>query len=828
MTDSKPIQDPKTGAKSGPRPSWGLSEADVNSTIKLLSSDASVIGIVAPTGSGKSTTIPEKICEVGVQAMFVVEPTIPAVRNLRAYMEKRMGKGRVGMAAEGDVQYVNAKLSAMRDQVSLPAGTPEQKPTQLVYCTSGHVRRIFFDLIKYAMARGFKDVDLSFCDVLDLDEAHSGMLDYTIIMMLWKVAIERGARVPRLMLSSATLTMADTPFPAAPVYEIQIKGFPVNVEYAKKDYRPDAKELYLATGQTVLAKHAATPIENTLNPETKQLRGSTWIVFCPGLNEIKQVHMVLAKAEDKTLTVMEAHSTNTTEEMSRIFSDTPPNTRSVIIATNIAEASITIDNLSGVFDTMTEKIGETSMSGGFRLALYNISKSSARQRAGRTGRTCPGFCYRMCTEEYYMRLQAQRPDEISRVPLHSMIIETMDAGLDPLAVYQGLLTKDRLNKSIELLEMLGMVSTSPLAVTDSGKFAPRFPLSVRSAAMLWHWIATGKPLFPVISAVTLIDCFGPTYFWYPKKEEKQTLSEHKAVLEVHYETYFKQYDAPTDLGVMLNMWVGLIDHFKTLDIKGRDLVAYNQQHSFNNKKIAEAINIARQTTAALTRLGHKVVLGRFNPDNVLAVLVPIMRAVYQDQVYKRQGVSASVGATYVDPKARTVYRIDMRNALTSEPPRSKELIALLTTEIASRTGALPSRFISLSHPLEADAPPAIDISVPVKAVATPASVPGTPPRAPDIAALPQSRSIPVLSTRESNRGALPPPSLRLLPPRAAPARAALSLLPPRAAVQPVLPAQALALPLPGSESVPLSAAPFQLPDIDAEAMAVGASGRLLT
>ncbi len=790
------------------RPTWGISASDIDAVLKLLTAN-SVIGVVAPTGSGKSTTLIEAFTRLA-PCVFVSEPTVPACDSLRKRMGSLMGKDRVGQAAEGKVQYTNPHLSAIRDRTALPTKEGGGGPgaTALVYCTSGHLRRVFFDLIKYAQSLpgGFRTANLAFCDVLVLDEAHGGSLDLDIIMYLYIWAASQGAAMPRLVLASATLVMASTPFPRSPAYEIKVTGYPVTVEYAPKDYKPEDRDLYPDTGKTVLARHKTTPIDG-------KDHGSTWIVFCPGLAEIEAVAKVLRAQEDKTLIITLAHSSISAEEMDKIFEPTPVGKRRVIITTNIAETSITINDLEDEYDTMTEKVGETSMSGGFRLSLYSISKSSARQRAGRVGRTRAGRVYRMCTEPFFLRLPEHRPNEISRVPLHSMVIETMDTGLNPLEVYQGALTPGRLKTTVDVLRMLDMVTSppKPLAVAAIGKFAPKFPLSVRGSAVLWHWLQTGKPLFPVVSAVALIDCYGPSYFYYPKKLESQKPDEYYAMINAYYETYFADYDGASDLEVMLKMWLTMLEELQSLTPSPRAIREYTSTDwaSLNNKKIMEVFNVVRQITISLGKMGHTMELGTFSVPNVLAILTPILRMVYADQIFTRQGRSAS-DTMYINSKGNAVYRIDMRNTLTSKPTTPRQIVALLTAEIQTRRGGTPSRFISLYHPLP-------DVH----------SAGGIPPRTP-----PKSRE--GKGQGGTTRRRLPPrtvPGLPLPGEGLPPTLPGQGLVLPGMDLPPALPTGGLILPggdlpLPGEGmvAVPNSLTVEELPDIDADALAVVASG----
>lgn len=697
---------PSTPEKKAVRPKWGLSDADVANVVQLLAQQP-VFGVIAPTGSGKSTTLIEEITKVVTSCVFVVEPTVVAADSLRRRMQEFLGKSNVGMAAEGFVQYVNPKLTALREQRAPPKNT--HHTTKLVYCTSGHMKRAFLDIVKYGLSVGLDKADLAFCDVLVLDEAHIGSLDLEEIMNLWKLAFEAGASVPILMLASASLTMASTPFPKAKSYEVVIPGHKVSIDYADKDYKVDSKELYTDTAKRVLAYHAAQPVGFN---ET-----SVWLVFGPGMAEIEQIAAILLEAGGSSANATETptstserplkllinvvHGSNTVEETAKIFQPIPKGWRRVVVATNVAELSITIDDLSGVFDTMTEKVGETSMSGGFRLALYPISKASARQRAGRTGRTRAGFVLRMCTEKFFDNLPEQRANEIARVPLHSLVIETMDIGLNPLAVYKGSLSPQRLQDSVNLLRTLGMIVTSPsgTTVTESGRFAPRFPLSVRASAVLWRWLQTGKQLFPCISVVCLIDCFGPSYFFYPRRQTPPPSPDYdyEQIVQEQYKTYFEQYDSPSDLETLLKMWLKAIQHFKKLNPPSWQLAAYNRENMLNNKKMTELFNIARQVERTLTAMGHKVQLGTFKIETVLNVLSPILRTVYADSIFTREG-RVRGGVAFVD-RNRNVYRLDRRFPLTSSPTTAKQIVALLTSEIQRQYGAQPTRYITLSQPL---------------------------------------------------------------------------------------------------------------------------------
>ena len=675
LLDSTPSSSGPREIHSAPHQTWNFGTDDTSQILRLIEANA-VCGVIAPTGSGKSTTLMEAIYQTEAR-IFVVELTIPAVENLYRYMAGRLGAENVGWAAEGSVNY--------------------NEKSRLVYCTAGHMRRKMLNLFNQGAVVS-NQVD--FCDVLVIDEAHAGGLDADVVMELWKTAIQSGALVPRLVLASATLNMTTSQFPRAPYYRIEATGFPVEIQWHSRDYSPETKDLYSDVAQVIYAKHRETPLGPGDPP-------SVWLVFCAGSNEVETVCEALTQLKAERLSALPIYSNLPSEQTTQIFQKPPPGERRIIVATNIAEASITVDGLSGIFDTLTEKYGETSISGGFRLVLSNISKSSAQQRAGRTGRTGPGFCYRMSTSKFFETLPEHRPLEITRVPLHSMIIELLSVGLAPEKMFLSRLPSSRLRSSIRVLKNLGMIDSND-RVTPMGYFAPQYPLSVRSAAILWLWIASGQPLFPCIAAVSLIDCYGPSYFWYPRKTPDLKDSDYDAVVESHYQKYFSQYDSNYDLEVLLKMWNHMLGDLQSLNPKRQILTRWTTGHSLNNKKIVECLNIARQICNTLIRQKHQFQYGPFTPEGCLSVLSPILRRVYEDQLYVRSG---GVRGPYINTMTNEYYRLDSKAHLRSstvDPP--SQIIGLITAEIQSKKGGLPSKLISLCHPSEVKFTPPVQPS----------------------------------------------------------------------------------------------------------------------
>ena len=618
-----------------------------------------VVSIVAPTGSGKSVAVPAAIASSGARC-FVTVPTRTAAISLAEYQRTLQRNANpeinvnkfVGYAAEGNVNYGN--------------------DTYIAYVTGGHARR---KMLKY-FSKGIA-APMDFCDVLMVDEVHSGSVDTTIIISLWMKAASMGVQVPRLVVASATpVPMIIEPTPV--VYTVELVAFPIQFVYINEDIDIDDPQggLYVKAGELAYNIHKTTDI-NT----------GHILIFAPGSAEVE---IIVAKLKEfnkdpkKIMDIIPAFGALKQEDIALIYKTTGPNERKIVIATNIAETAITISDIGHVIDTLTEKRAETSSNGGFRLTTRYISKDSAKQRAGRTGRTRAGVCYRMCTEQKFETLDQHRPAEIDRVPIYDTIMELLDIGLSPESTIKGI-DPQRVIQATRLLTSLGMVTNtaSGITVTEMGHFAPKFHISVRNAAFLWKWIQVGYPIFPGIVTACLIDSYGPSYFWIPRKSSEMTPPEYNIMIQAYKEKYFGKIIGVNDLETSLNMWHDFIGTVQGINPNFREVSNWTRENSINNKKMRELITIIQQSVKAATKLDYDVQIGPFTTAGVMNASRPILLSVYSDNTFIHKS-----GITYFSPLTKEDYRLDNRDAInkmSANPP--KGIIALVTAEIKTAKGA---------------------------------------------------------------------------------------------------------------------------------------------
>jgi HrpA-like RNA helicase len=663
-----------------------LKQSDLNTIVDMVSNHT-VCAISAPAGLGKSTILVEELkkkCEI----IYVVQPTIASVLSLTRFMKKKT-KGSLGSAAEGDIKYKNDFLAAIRSGKH-PGRL--SRGTSIVYCTSGHMRRVWIDCLKYCLTYGANRANLGFCDVLIVDESHLGTLDADVILYLWNYARNLGALIPRLLLSSATLSLTNTPFPTIPCHVVETKSYPVDIEYHGKDFALGSHAVYIEVAKVLFARHVSYLKKNSGEEKKGSDKGETgaWMVFCPGKHEVEIVCHELEELKDETMEIIPAYAELESGELEKIFNE-PQGKRKIIVSTNVTETSVTIDNLSGIFDTMTEKYGDTSDAGGIKLTLSSVSRASATQRAGRTGRTLPGFCYRMCSKAFFDQLESHRSPELDRVPLDSLVIELCNIGLEPSDVFGSAIDANKVAISTKLLTELGMMDAHK-KITKRGAFASLFPLSIYASAFLHDWRREKKPLFPAISYVCLVDCFGPPYFYFPPHKEGEIVTN-----EEYYKKHFAEYEGESDIEVLLNMWNGLIKTNKSLFLTFGALKKYCREKSLNRKKIAECLALVRQVINICLKFGEDIKIGSFNPKNFIKAALPSLLQVYKDRIFKRS--STQIRGNYVYTNGLIKYMIDNRIMLCRKRVENERIIGLITLETRTKNNPSSHRYITLCLPV---------------------------------------------------------------------------------------------------------------------------------
>jgi ATP-dependent helicase HrpB len=401
----------------------------------------------APPGAGKTTRVPRALLDAGFAAsgeILVLEP-----RRLAARMAARRVAEELGEEAGATVGFT------MRfEDVSGPA-------TRVRFVTEGTLTR-----------RLLRDRELRGAAVVILDEFHERHLDGDVALALLR-RLQLGPR-PDLRLAVMSATLDAGPVAAflgdAPRIRSEGRLFDVAVEHlpgAESDDRP-------------LESRVASALRRLLD---EGLDGDV-LVFLPGALEIRRAaESCAALAKKADLLVLPLHGSLPPAEQDRAVR--PADRRKVILSTNVAETSVTIDGVVAVVDSGLAKVAaHDPWSGLPTLRVAKISRASATQRTGRAGRTRPGRCLRLYTKGDL----AARPDheapEIARADLAETVLELCATGAGDLAGF-GWLTAPpaaAVEAALALLARLGAVEGR--ALTRTGDRMLRFPLHPRLARVL--------------------------------------------------------------------------------------------------------------------------------------------------------------------------------------------------------------------------------------------------------------------------------------------------------------------------------------------------------
>ena len=348
---------------------------------------ANTLVLEAPPGAGKTTRVPPALLSLDPRDVLVLEPRRLAARLAARYVAGELDE-RVGVTVGYQVRF---------EEVAGPA-------TRLRFLTEGVLTR-----------RLMSDPALERVSCVVLDEFHERHLEGDLALALL-LRLQRTRRPDlKLVVMSATLDAA--PIAAylggARVLRSQGRHHPLEIEYTP---------------------HSAAPLEERVSAALERLasrgRGGHVLVFLPGAAEIRRAQTAAAPiARRQGWSVLPLYGDQSPEDQDRAVAPSP--TGKVILSTNVAESSITIDGVSAVIDSGVARVASHSPWSGLPvLEIARISQASANQRAGRAGRTGPGVALRLYPLDEFVRRPAQDTPEILRADLAPAALLLRAMGLD--------------------------------------------------------------------------------------------------------------------------------------------------------------------------------------------------------------------------------------------------------------------------------------------------------------------------------------------------------------------------------------------------------------
>lgn len=472
-----------------------------------------VLIVVGETGSGKTTQVTQYLHEVGYSKLGKIGCTQP--RRVAAMSVAARVAEEMGVKLGNEVGYSIRFEDCSSDR------------TVIKYMTDGMLLREFMT-----------EPDLASYSVIMIDEAHERTLHTDVLFGLVKDVVRFRPDI-KLIISSATV---DAPkfqayFDDAAIFNIPGRCFPVDILYTKA---PEADYLEAAV-VTVLQIHITQPTPGDI------------LVFLTGQEEIDTaVEMLNHRTKGlgskiKELKVLPIYASLPSDQQAKIFEPTPPGARKVVLGTNIAETSLTIDGICYVVDVGFCKQKTYNPRTGMEcLQVTAVSQASATQRAGRAGRTAPGKCFRLYTAwAFHNELEPDTVPEIQRTNMASTVLTLKSLGINDLVNFDFMdkPPMETLVRALEQLYALGALNDRG-ELTKMGRRMAEFP----SDPMLSKAILASEKygcVEEVITICAMLDV-GAAVFYRPKDKAvhadtarlnfaRGTPGDHLALLNVFNE-----------------------------------------------------------------------------------------------------------------------------------------------------------------------------------------------------------------------------------------------------------------------------------------------------
>ncbi len=433
-----------------------LPVSDVREEIAAAIRDHQVVIVAGETGSGKTTQLPKICLELGRGVSGVIGHTQPrriAARTVAERIAEELGTG-VGELVGWSVRF-----------------TDRTGPRTLV--------KVMTDGILLAEIQ--RDRMLSRYDTLIIDEAHERSLNVDFLLGYLKQLLPRRPDL-KVVITSATIDPErfSQHFGGAPIIEVSGRTYPVELRY-----RP-----------------VVNPDDPTSDPDRDQVQAvcdavaelagegdGDVLVFLSGEREIRDTAEALRAMDLRRTEVLPLYARLSSAEQHRVFE--PHTGRRVVLATNVAETSLTVPGVRYVVDPGTARISRYSRRLKVqRLPIEPISQASANQRAGRCGRVADGICIRLYSEEDYESRPRFTDPEILRTNLASVILQMTAIGLGDIAAFPFVEPPDRrsVRDGVQLLHELGAIDADEddqrRRLTSVGRQLAQLPLDPRLARMV--------------------------------------------------------------------------------------------------------------------------------------------------------------------------------------------------------------------------------------------------------------------------------------------------------------------------------------------------------
>lgn len=559
--------------------------------------DHQVVIVAGATGSGKTTQLPKICLELGRESIAHTQPRRIAARTIAERVAEELGTELGGLVGY-QVRFTDRASESTRIKVM----------TDGILLNEIH-----------------RDRELRRYDTIIIDEAHERSLNIDFLLGYLKRLLPRRPDL-RVIITSATIDpesfarhFADGSGEPAPIIEVSGRTYPVEIRY-----RPlVAESAGSATGEDADDEGAAAEdrdvqqgILDALDELGREAPGDV-LVFLSGESEIRdaetavRAHAARRGAADVT-EVLPLYGRLSSADQHRVFepSRVAGLRRRVVLATNVAETSLTVPGIRYVVDAGTARISRYSARSKVqRLPIEPISQASANQRSGRSGRTSDGIAIRLYSEEDHGKRPEFTDPEILRTNLAAVILQMASLGLGAVEAFPFLTPPDArgIRDGVELLRELGAIDeTEPdergPQLTRVGRQLARLPIEPRFARMVLESKAQGvsREVLAIVAGLTIQD---------PRERPLERREQADAM-------HARFVDPTSDFLSLLNLWNHLEQQQR--ELSGSAFRRMCRSEFLNYLRVREWQDLYRQLVRLAKPLGLHVAqqAGAPNPDGV--------------------------------------------------------------------------------------------------------------------------------------------------------------------------------------------------------------------
>lgn len=468
-----------------------------------------VIVLAGETGSGKTTQLPKICLSLGLGIKGLIGHTQPrriAARTVAQRIAEELGQ-ELGHSVGYQVRFTdhsneNTHIKLMTDGILLT----EIQSDPL--------------LLKY--------------DVIIIDEAHERSLNIDFLLGYLKRLKDKRTDL-KIIITSATIDVErfSKHFSDAPVIEVSGRTYPVDVYYRPwQDSFEDQIEAIVNCIEEILT----SPEKNN-----KKYQAGDILIFLSGEREIRETSLAIKKAQFRNLRVLPLYARLSISEQTQVF-ETSGSGRRVVLATNVAETSITVPGIRYVIDPGMARISRYSLRTKVqRLPIEAISQASANQRKGRCGRVSDGVCYRLYSEDDFLSRPEFTDPEIQRTNLAAVVLQMLHLRMGDIKYFPFVDRPDQkmINDGYKLLEELNAVDNQG-KITSIGRELQRLPIDPKLARMVVESKKIGglDELLIIVSGMSIQD---------PRERpaDKQQAADEK---------HRRFFDEKSDFIAYVNLW----------------------------------------------------------------------------------------------------------------------------------------------------------------------------------------------------------------------------------------------------------------------------------